>query len=60
MGITVSPRSGERSEVKLLKPRRKIDLVIEAKRNGKNPEGYSLSEHGKARGALSTPGPPWC
>lgn len=57
MGITVSPRSGERSEVKLLKPRRKIDLVIEAKRNGKNPEGYSLSEHGKARGALSTPGP---
>jgi FtsP/CotA-like multicopper oxidase with cupredoxin domain len=57
MGITVAPHPGERSEVKLLKPRHKLDLVIEAKQNGKNPEGYSLSEHGKARGAVSAPGP---
>ncbi len=58
MGITVLPRSGDRSAPKPPKPRRRLDLVIGEQKGGTNPRGYAISEHGKVMTGVSAPGPP--
>ena len=57
MGITVLPRPGEHLERKVLKPVRRLNLVIENQNGGANARGYSLSEPGRATSGVSAPGP---
>ncbi len=55
LGITITPRPGDRIHAKPEKPRRKIDLVIGSEQGGKTSHGYALSERGKAA-TVSAPG----
>lgn len=57
MGITVLPRRGQHPEVKVPKPGRTLNLVIENQDGGVNAKGYSLSEPGRATSGVSAPGP---
>jgi FtsP/CotA-like multicopper oxidase with cupredoxin domain len=57
MGIKVLPRPGEHPKRGALRPRRRLDLVIENQQGGANPRGYSLAERGRVSSLVSAPGP---